>query len=143
MQAGTISPILTVTCSAGLPIPPTSKSLTVKHAMNDAGKERMSTRNVFKIYIDIWASLLYNIDGKSCVEVITLRKWLKDIRARQNMTQQEVANAANVDATMISKIELGERRPSVEVAKKIASVLGFDWVLFYQDEDELTKTGTE
>lgn len=71
-----------------------------------------------------------------------MRKWLKDLRAKKDLTQQEVANAANVDVTMISKIELGERRPSVEVAKKIAAVLGFEWTLFYQDEDELTKTGT-
>ena len=66
-----------------------------------------------------------------------MRTWLKDIRAKKGLTQQEVANAANVDVTMISKIELGERRPSVEVAKKIASVLGFPWTRFY--EDELTK----
>lgn len=72
-----------------------------------------------------------------------MRKWLKDLRAKKDLTQQEVANAANVDVTMISKIELGERRPSVEVAKKIAAVLGFEWTLFYQDEGELTKTGTE
>ena len=52
------------------------------------------------------------------MEGITLRTWLKDIRAKKELTQQEVANAANVDVTMISKIELGERRPSVEVAKK-------------------------
>ena len=58
------------------------------------------------------------------------------------MTQQEVANAANVDVTMISKIELGELRPSVEVAKKIASVLEFPWTRFFEDEDEITKTGT-
>jgi putative transcriptional regulator len=67
-----------------------------------------------------------------------LRTWLKDIRAKKELTQQEVANAANVDVTMISKIELGERRPSVEVAKKIASVLGFNWTRFFEDEDELT-----
>ena len=67
-----------------------------------------------------------------------MRTWLKDIRAKKELTQQEVANAANVDVTMISKIELGERQPSVKVAKKIASVLGFDWTLFYQDEDDLT-----
>lgn len=72
-----------------------------------------------------------------------MRTWLKDIRAKKELTQREVANAANVDVTMISKIELGERRPSVEVAKKIASVLGFDWTRFYEDEDEITKTGTE
>jgi putative transcriptional regulator len=63
-----------------------------------------------------------------------LRTWLKDIRAQQNMTQQEVANAANVDVTMISKIEVGERQPSVKVAKKIAAVLGFDWTRFYEDD---------
>ena len=67
-----------------------------------------------------------------------MRTWLKDIRAKKELTQQEVANAANVDVTMISKIELGERRPSVEVAKKIASVLGFNWTRFYEDEDDLT-----
>ena len=67
-----------------------------------------------------------------------MRIWLKDIRAQQNMTQQEVAKAANVDVTMISKIELGERRPSVEVAKKIAAVLGFEWTRFFEDEDDLT-----
>ena len=65
-----------------------------------------------------------------------MRTWLKDIRAKKELTQQEVANAANVDVTMISKIELGERRPSVEVAKKIASVLGFNWTRFFDDECE-------
>ena len=67
-----------------------------------------------------------------------MRTWLKDIRAKHELTQQEVANAANVDVTMICKIELGERRPSVGVAKKIASVLEFPWTRFYDDEDDLT-----
>ena len=35
---------------------------------------------------------------------------------------------------MYSFIELGERRPSVEVAKKIASVMGFNWTRFYEDD---------
>jgi len=35
---------------------------------------------------------------------------------------------AGVDVTMVSKIELGERRPSVNLAKRIADVLGFDWL---------------
>jgi len=43
---------------------------------------------------------------------------------------------AGVDVTMISKIELGERRPSVKVAKRIASVLGFDWTQFFEEEAE-------
>ena len=63
-----------------------------------------------------------------------MRTWLKEMRAKKGLTQQEVANAANVDVTMICKIEQGERRPSVEVAKKIAAVLGFDWTRFYEDD---------
>ena len=63
-----------------------------------------------------------------------MRTWLKEIRAKKGLTQQEVANAANVDVTMICKIELGERRPSVEVAKKIASVMGFNWTRFFEDD---------
>ena len=72
-----------------------------------------------------------------------MRTWLKDIRAKKELTQQEVANAANVDVTMISKIELGERRPSVEVAKKIASVLGFNWTRFFEDECERRESNAE
>jgi len=70
-----------------------------------------------------------------------LRKWLIDIR--NGRTQAQIAKAAGITQQMYSFIELGERRPSVEVAKKIASVLGFDWTRFYEDEDEITKAGTE
>ncbi|MBS3885583.1 MAG: helix-turn-helix transcriptional regulator [Dethiobacter sp.] len=65
-----------------------------------------------------------------------MRDWLKNMRVNQGYTQADIAEMACVDVTMISKIELGERRPSVEVAKKIANVLGFNWTLFYQDGDE-------
>ena len=65
-----------------------------------------------------------------------MRTWLKEMRAKKGLTQQEVANAANVDVTMICKIELGERRPSVEVAKKIAALLGFNRTRFYEDQEE-------
>jgi len=67
------------------------------------------------------------------MEATTLRTWLKNIRTEKNLTQSEIAKMAGVDVTMISKIELGERRPSVEVAKKIAAVLGFDWTRFFED----------
>ena len=65
-----------------------------------------------------------------------MRKWLIDIR--NGRTQAQIAKAAGITQQMYSFIELGVRRPSVEVAKKIAAVLGFDWVRFYSDEDELT-----
>ena len=62
-----------------------------------------------------------------------MRKWLKNIRIKKGLTQSDVAIASNVNVTMISKIELGERRPSPETAKKIAAVLGFEWTRFFED----------
>ena len=68
-----------------------------------------------------------------------MRKWLIDIR--NGRTQAQIAKAAGITQQMYSAIELGKRRPSVEVAKKIASVMGFNWTRFF--EDEPTKTDTE
>ncbi len=70
-----------------------------------------------------------------------MRKWL--IELRKGYSQTQIAEAAGISQQMYSAIELGERRPSVEVAKKIASVMGFNWTRFYEDEDELTKSGGE
>jgi putative transcriptional regulator len=71
-----------------------------------------------------------------------LRKWL--IELRNGYTQTQIAEAVGITQQMYSFIELGERRPSVEVAKKIAAVMGFHWTRFYEDDgEELTKTGTE
>ena len=63
-----------------------------------------------------------------------MRKWL--IELRKGYSQTQIAEAAGISQQMYSAIELGERRPSVEVAKKIAAVMGFDWTLFYQDEND-------
>ena len=70
-----------------------------------------------------------------------MRKWLIEIR--NGRAQAQIAEAAGITQQMYSAIELGERRPSVEVAKKIAAVMGFHWTRFFEDEDDLTKTCTE
>ena len=63
-----------------------------------------------------------------------MRKWLIDIRNGRSQTQ--IAKEAGITQQMYSFIELGERRPSVEVAKKIAAVMGFHWTRFFEEEDE-------
>jgi len=69
-----------------------------------------------------------------------MRSWLKKLRHEShNMTQEQLAKKAGISRTMITEIENGNADPSVRVAKKIAAVLGFDWTLFYQDEDDLTQ----
>ena len=61
-------------------------------------------------------------------------KWLKHIRIDADMTQIEVAERVGISQQMYWMIENGERRPSVETAKKIAAVLGFNWTEFFPDE---------
>lgn len=63
-----------------------------------------------------------------------MRAWL--IEMRGNRSQKEIAEKCGISQNHYSWIETGERDPSVSTAKKIASVLGFDWVRFYDDEQK-------
>ena len=66
-----------------------------------------------------------------------MRYWLKELRCKSNnLTQEQLAKQAGISRTMITEIENGNANPSVEVAKKIASVLGFNWTRFFEDECE-------
>ncbi len=48
------------------------------------------------------------------------------------MTQANVAEKANIARTTYAMIETGERNTSVDIAKKIAQVLNFDWTIFFE-----------
>lgn len=66
-----------------------------------------------------------------------MRSWLKKLRHEShNMTQEQLAKKVGISRTMITEIENGNANPSVEVAKKIAAVLGFDWTRFYEDDND-------
>ncbi|UHA75624.1 helix-turn-helix transcriptional regulator [Paenibacillus sp. 481] len=61
------------------------------------------------------------------------RKWL--IHYRGSRTQIEVAKMSMIQRSSYSNIERGRRDPSVQVAKNIGQVLGFDWKLFFEVGD--------
>ena len=61
-----------------------------------------------------------------------MRSWLVDLRGGRS--QQELANKIGMSQSGYASIETGNRRPSVESAKKIASAMGFDWTRFFEDE---------
>lgn len=61
------------------------------------------------------------------------RNWLKDIRASAGLKQEDVADQAGVARATYGHIETGERNASVMNAKRIASVLGFEWTLFFEE----------
>lgn len=62
--------------------------------------------------------------------------WLARYRISKYLTQAEMAQRIGKTRTCYANIETGVRRPSVETAKKIASVLEFDWTKFYEDQDK-------
>lgn len=61
-----------------------------------------------------------------------MREWLKEIRLSKHMTQNEIAEKAELSQNYYANIENGKRRPAVETAKAIAGVLNFDWQRFYE-----------
>ncbi|RIJ63119.1 helix-turn-helix transcriptional regulator [Rummeliibacillus sp. POC4] len=62
-----------------------------------------------------------------------LKKLLVSKREKLGLTHQDVAvkSGASITRQYYGMIENGERRPSVDVAKKIANVLGIDWTIFF------------
>lgn len=63
------------------------------------------------------------------------RQWLADIRIRQGKTQQEVADCADMSQAGYAGIETGVKTPTVTTAKKIATVLGFEWTRFFEEPE--------
>jgi len=71
------------------------------------------------------------------------RDWL--IKLRGNLTQQQVADMANISRSYYTGIETGLRNASVSAAKAIGQALNFKWTKFFEDECHKTHqpTGTE
>lgn len=61
---------------------------------------------------------------------------LKEKRLQKKITQTELGELCRCDRSMIAKIESGEAKPSIRLAKAIADVLGFDWTLLYEDAEK-------
>jgi putative transcriptional regulator len=78
-----------------------------------------------------------------------LRDWLRKIRDEKRLTQEHVAQASGIRRASYTMIENGVRNPSVEVAKRIAFILDFDWTIFFDSQcnkttpAECLPTGTE
>ncbi|PKH09822.1 XRE family transcriptional regulator [Planomicrobium sp. MB-3u-38] len=60
------------------------------------------------------------------------REWL--IEKRGHLTQQEAADLIGISRGAYANIEVGNRNPSVKVAKRIADAFGFHWTIFFTEE---------
>lgn len=59
--------------------------------------------------------------------------WLEEARKARGLTTYETAEKAGISQSGYAQIETGRRKPSVQMAKKIAAVLLFDWTVFFRD----------
>lgn len=62
------------------------------------------------------------------------RTWLKELRLQQQLTQKDMAEQAGISRAYYSQIESQNRRPSPEVAQRIAHILDFSWTSFYEED---------
>jgi DNA-binding XRE family transcriptional regulator len=84
--------------------------------------------NLFLDITTIWCYILkYDklLGGKNM-------DWLKEYRNHTGMSGAAVARAVGIAPQYYNFIESGKRRPSVDAAKRIAKVLGFDWTEFFE-----------
>ena len=54
-------------------------------------------------------------------------------RAIIGLTQEQLAETAGISRTHVTRIERGNIKPSIRVAKRLATVLNVDWRDFYDD----------
>ena len=57
---------------------------------------------------------------------------LKELRTAKCLTQEQLAKECEVQRTTITMIEIGENKPSVELAKKLGVIFEVDWKGFFE-----------
>ena len=57
---------------------------------------------------------------------------VKSLRMEKGFTQEQLANECGVQRTTITMIELGENKPSVELAKELGEIFEIDWKGFFE-----------
>lgn len=64
-------------------------------------------------------------------------------RKALGMSQDEIASKLGVSRQYYNSIENNRRTPSVELAKKIAVLLGTEWTIFFEDKVNIQATNEE
>lgn len=57
------------------------------------------------------------------------------MRISKGLTQEQLANECGVQRTTITMIELGENKPSVELAKKLGEIFEITWSDIFEDDE--------
>ena len=65
-----------------------------------------------------------------------MREWLRSARQAKELSIPSMASMIGVSRQFYSMVERGERRPSPEKCREIATVLGFEWTKFYEEAEQ-------
>lgn len=60
------------------------------------------------------------------------RQWLIDKRKEKGIEQQQLAKEVGITPQYLYFIEHDQRKPSTDLAKKIADILNFSWTKFFE-----------
>lgn len=63
-----------------------------------------------------------------------MRKWLGELRKKEGLTLFELGELVGISEAYLSMVESGKRNPSVDVAKRLGTVLEFDWTRIFEKE---------
>ena len=80
--------------------------------------------------------MLVEADAPDNIEYFAKNKVAKAIEEgleKKEYTKYQIAYILGVDRGYITHLIKGERTPSVEMAKRIAMLLNFNWEIFYED----------
>lgn len=76
-----------------------------------------------------------NADDIVYIKKSEVPKYIANGLEERGLTKSQVAFILDVDRSYLTHIEKGERVPSVDMAKRIGILLGFDWKVFYTNNE--------
>ena len=59
---------------------------------------------------------------------------IKELRTAKGFTQEQLASECGVQRTTITMIELGENKPSIELAKRLGTIFEVAWSEVFEDD---------
>lgn len=62
------------------------------------------------------------------------RVWLKSLRNEANYSISKLSKILNITPQYYWYIETNKRRPSPQLAQKMAKILDFDWKIFFEEK---------
>lgn len=60
---------------------------------------------------------------------------IRELRKEKQLSQEALANIAEVDRTYMTKVETGKRNVTVKILDKIIIALGTDFMTFFNDNN--------